>query len=77
MTTDEAVKRQAAHECLMRELVKALEWNASALQLLANEGAVIRERDVLTRSDIGVEKTVGEILDLAEDTLARAKEQQQ
>ncbi|NSX06047.1 hypothetical protein [Cupriavidus gilardii] len=25
MTTDEAVKRQAAHECLMRELVDALE----------------------------------------------------
>lgn len=77
MTTDEAVRRQAAHECLMRELVEALKWNASALQLTVNENRSLRERDLMTRTDIGRSMTAGQILDLAESVLARAKEQQQ
>ncbi|UXC37156.1 hypothetical protein [Cupriavidus gilardii] len=76
MTTDEAVKRQAEHECMQRELVEALKWNASALQLTVNENRPLRERDLMTRTDIGRSMTAGQILDLAESVLARAKEQQ-
>lgn len=77
MTTDEAVKRQAAHECLLRELVEALKWNASALQLTVTESKPLRTADAITRTDIRQSLTVDQILDLADSVLARAKEQQQ
>lgn len=63
MTTDEAVNRQAAHECLMRELVEALEAYVAAIHFAQDRQSLMA---AIKAAD-----------DRARLVLARAKEQQQ
>lgn len=71
MTTDEAVKRQAAHEFLMQELVEALEelhgMYSYAWDLV--DGGLMMFADSIPKFEAAHAK--------AAKALARAKEQQQ
>lgn len=67
MTTDEAVKRQAAHECLMRELVEALDGAVAAWDRLYSAHAL----------PSAFEDVEFQEMNRARAALARAKEQQQ
>lgn len=71
MTSEQAVERQAAHENLITTLADALEWSASALQVVAHE------LDAIRMNDGRGSKTIEQILDMADSALARAKGQQQ
>ncbi|SCU75580.1 hypothetical protein CNECB9_2370154 [Cupriavidus necator] len=75
MTSQEAAERQAAHECLQQELVEALQWAASALQVIANGVMPAHELDLIHRADQSASKSVGQILDAADEALAKARNQ--
>lgn len=66
MTNEQAAARQAAHECLMRELVEVLRHTASTLRI-----ACIAIADPVAR------RMAMDVVNEANELIARAKEQQQ
>lgn len=70
---ENAINRACAHECVRQELVEALQWAASALQLLASASTPAHELDLIYRVDQGKSRTISQILDAADSALAKAK----
>jgi hypothetical protein len=70
-----AINRACGHENLLRELVEALQWAASALQSVSGASMPAHELDSIYRVDKSESRMICQILDAADAVLAKTKGQ--